>query len=87
MSSICFNYFVFLNKERLIGFIGSNFLNYIHDKWPQAKFVNVDKLILNSDANYVDESVRNSPRYSLVLADIGNGAVLEKVLRENNVIF
>ncbi|KAK5984477.1 hypothetical protein GCK32_017979, partial [Trichostrongylus colubriformis] len=37
------------------GFIGSNFVNYIHDAWPNCRFVNVDKLILNSDTHNVNE--------------------------------
>ncbi|CAK5107844.1 unnamed protein product [Meloidogyne enterolobii] len=67
------------------GFIGSNFLNYIFDKWPNSKFVNVDKLILNSDCNYVDSKIRNSDRYKCVLTDIKNTRILESVLVENEV--
>lgn len=67
------------------GFIGANFVNFIHDAWPDSRFVNVDKLILNSDINYVAEHVRNSPRYKLVLADIKNRAAMKKVLEENEV--
>jgi len=67
------------------GFIGSNFLNYIFDKWPNSKFVNVDKLILNSDCNYVDSKIRNSDRYKCVLTDIRNTKILESVLVENEV--
>ncbi|VDK69168.1 unnamed protein product [Litomosoides sigmodontis] len=39
------------------GFIGSNFVNYIFRVWPQANIVNIDKLILNSDAFYVNEEI------------------------------
>ena len=39
------------------GFIGSNFVNYIFRAWPNCNFVNVDKLILNSDTHNVDEEV------------------------------
>uniref|UniRef100_A0A915N0H8 dTDP-D-glucose 4,6-dehydratase n=1 Tax=Meloidogyne javanica TaxID=6303 RepID=A0A915N0H8_MELJA len=67
------------------GFIGSNFLNYIFDKWPNSKFVNVDKLILNSDCNYVDSKIRNSDRYKCVLTDIRNTKILESVLVENEI--
>lgn len=69
------------------GFIGSNFMNFIITAWPNAKFVNVDKLILNSDINYVSSNVKNSLRYKLVLGDIGNSELMQKVLRDNNVNF
>uniref|UniRef100_A0A1I8BMB2 NAD(P)-bd_dom domain-containing protein n=1 Tax=Meloidogyne hapla TaxID=6305 RepID=A0A1I8BMB2_MELHA len=67
------------------GFIGSNFLNYIFNIWNNTKFVNVDKLILNSDCNYLDSTIRNSDRYKCVLTDIKNTKILEKVLEENKV--
>lgn len=68
------------------GFIGANFVNFVYDFWPEVeKIVNLDKLILNSDINYVSEKVRNSPKYSLVLADICNKAVVGNLLREHKV--
>uniref|UniRef100_A0A914CKH4 dTDP-D-glucose 4,6-dehydratase n=1 Tax=Acrobeloides nanus TaxID=290746 RepID=A0A914CKH4_9BILA len=67
------------------GFIGANFVNFIHAAWPHANFVNVDKLILNSDINYVAEHVRNSSRYKLVLADIKNKVAMKQVLEENEI--
>ncbi|VDN08304.1 unnamed protein product [Thelazia callipaeda] len=36
------------------GFIGSNFINYIFDVWPESSIINVDKLILNSDISNID---------------------------------
>ncbi|KAI6218215.1 NAD(P)-bd-dom domain-containing protein [Aphelenchoides fujianensis] len=57
------------------GFIGANFVNFAFDFWPEARIVNLDKLILNSDVNYVAEEVRQSARYSLVLADIRNAEI------------
>ncbi|VDN23538.1 unnamed protein product [Cylicostephanus goldi] len=42
------------------GFIGSNFVNHIHDAWPHCNFVNVDKLILNSDTQHVNEKASYS---------------------------
>ncbi|KAL3120693.1 hypothetical protein niasHT_007985 [Heterodera trifolii] len=67
------------------GFIGSNFVNFAFEKWPKCNFVNVDKLILNSDCNYVARKVRNSARYKSELADIRNGKVLKKVLEQNEI--
>ena len=67
------------------GFIGSNFVNYIHDAWPTCNFVNIDKLILNSDTQNVNESVRQSARYKLVLTDIKNEAAILNVFEENEV--
>ncbi|EPB65993.1 hypothetical protein ANCCEY_14921 [Ancylostoma ceylanicum] len=68
------------------GFIGSNFVNHIHDAWPNCNFVNVDKLILNSDTQHVDEKVRNSPRYKLALADIKNKKAMMAVFKDNDEV-
>uniref|UniRef100_A0AC34QMK0 NAD(P)-binding domain-containing protein n=1 Tax=Panagrolaimus sp. JU765 TaxID=591449 RepID=A0AC34QMK0_9BILA len=67
------------------GFIGANFVNFIFNAWPTTKIVNVDKLILNSDINYVAEHVRTSPRYELVLADIRNQSVISRILNDNKI--
>ncbi|CAJ0963260.1 unnamed protein product, partial [Mesorhabditis belari] len=67
------------------GFIGSNYLNYQFRAWPHANFVNVDKLILNSDTQYIDEEIQKSPRYKLVLSDIKNRAGILTALQENNI--
>ncbi|KAI6218155.1 NAD(P)-bd-dom domain-containing protein [Aphelenchoides fujianensis] len=67
------------------GFIGANFVNFAFEFWPEARIVNLDKLILNSDVNYVAEEVRRSPRYSLVLADIRNAEVVGEVLRTHQI--
>uniref|UniRef100_A0A1I7ZJF2 dTDP-D-glucose 4,6-dehydratase n=1 Tax=Steinernema glaseri TaxID=37863 RepID=A0A1I7ZJF2_9BILA len=67
------------------GFIGSNVVNYLFHAWPQAVFTNVDKLILNSDANYVSEELRRSSRYSLITSDIRNSKVISDILVERNI--
>ncbi|CAD6190259.1 unnamed protein product [Caenorhabditis auriculariae] len=67
------------------GFIGSNFVNFIHGAWSDCNFVNVDKLILNSDTQYVDEEVQNSPRYKLALTDIKNTEAILKIFEENEI--
>ncbi|CAD5222176.1 unnamed protein product [Bursaphelenchus xylophilus] len=67
------------------GFIGANYINFAFDFWPDVFIVNLDKLILNSDINYVSERVRNSERYKLALADIRNKAVVTDILETYNI--
>lgn len=67
------------------GFIGSNFVNFAFNYWPKCRILNLDKLILNSDINYVSEEVRKSDRYELILADIRNSEIVGEVLNENKV--
>ncbi|KAI6183680.1 NAD(P)-bd-dom domain-containing protein [Aphelenchoides bicaudatus] len=67
------------------GFIGSNFVNFAFDYWPASRIVNLDKLILNSDINYVNKRVRESERYHLALADIKNSAVVSDILTKYEI--
>ena len=67
------------------GFIGANFVNFAFNYWPKSRITNLDKLILNSDINYVSKHVRESERYQLVLADIQNTEVVSDILVKNEV--
>nr|CAD2171105.1 unnamed protein product [Meloidogyne enterolobii] len=60
------------------GFIGSNFINYIFDKWPSSKFINIDKLAVGASADHVIPEVRKSGRYTFV-----HGTLLEQPLVES----
>ncbi|VDM76103.1 unnamed protein product [Strongylus vulgaris] len=67
------------------GFIGSNFVNHIHDAWPNCNFVNVDKLILNSDTQHVDEKIDTVIHFA---ADCTSTRCYNETIEaiENNVI-
>jgi dTDP-D-glucose 4,6-dehydratase len=68
------------------GFIGSNFINYMFDVWPTTMFINVDKLILNSDVTYVDPHVATCvDRYKLVTSDIRNHECIAALLEQHQV--
>ena len=69
------------------GFIGSNFVNYIFTEYPNVTIVNYDKLILNSDAYYVNENVRKSERYTLVTGDIRNRKLVADTLNKYEVCY
>uniref|UniRef100_A0A1I8BBD6 NAD(P)-bd_dom domain-containing protein n=1 Tax=Meloidogyne hapla TaxID=6305 RepID=A0A1I8BBD6_MELHA len=60
------------------GFIGSNFINYIFDKWPSSKFINIDKLSVGASSDHVIPEVRKSGRYTFV-----QGSLLEQPLVES----
>ncbi|KAE9419545.1 hypothetical protein Angca_006624, partial [Angiostrongylus cantonensis] len=67
------------------GFIGSNFVNFIHNEWPRCRFVNVDKLILNSDTQNVDEKIDTVIHFA---ADCTSTRCYNETIEaiENNVI-
>lgn len=61
------------------GFIGSNFVLYMLDKYPALKIVNLDKLTYAGNLENL-KSVENDPRYSFVHGDICNRDTVEKAV-------
>uniref|UniRef100_A0A914VWP6 dTDP-D-glucose 4,6-dehydratase n=1 Tax=Plectus sambesii TaxID=2011161 RepID=A0A914VWP6_9BILA len=67
------------------GFIGSNFINFIFNKWPQATFINYDKLMTGASTDNVDANVRMSDRYKVIIGDLQDRALLLDVLEKNQI--
>lgn len=66
------------------GFIGSNFIHYMLEKYPDYKIINLDKLTYAGNLENLRD-VENNPHYSFVKGDIADAAIVEKVFTENNV--
>lgn len=63
------------------GFIGSNLLLYLHDKYPEYQFLNIDKLSYASDLNYLDE-ISGSDRYEFRKIDITDRDKVRETIRD-----
>lgn len=63
------------------GFIGSNFILYMLDKYEDVKLVNVDKLTYAGNLENL-RSVEQNPRYVFVQADICDKAAMEALFRK-----
>ena len=61
------------------GFIGSNFLNIMKERYPDIEFVNVDKLDYCSNVNNVKPNVATFVQHNLC-----NVGILEKLVKEHN---
>lgn len=66
------------------GFMGSHFVKYILNKYPDYKVVNFDKLTYAGNLDNLTE-VENNPNYSFVKGDICDADVLEKTIQENKI--
>ena len=66
------------------GFIGSNFVPYFCEKYPEYKIVNLDKLTYAGNLENL-RSCENMPNYSFVQGDICDADLIEKLFRENDV--
>ena len=62
------------------GFIGSNFIHYMLEKYPNCQIVNLDKLTYaGNQANLKD--LENNPNYSFVKGDICDPVIVNEVMK------
>lgn len=67
------------------GFIGSNFIRYWLKKYPQDQIINLDKLTYAGHLESLKD-VKNYPNYSFVRGDIVDVKVVDRVMREIDVV-
>lgn len=66
------------------GFIGSNFIIYMLNKYDDVKIINVDALTYAGNLENL-KSVENNPNYSFVQADICDREAIEKIFNEAEI--
>ena len=66
------------------GFIGSNFINYLYDKFDNLNLVNIDAMYYSASENYINENIRKNINYKLIKGNLNN-LNLNNILEENNI--
>lgn len=66
------------------GFIGSNFVPYFCEKYPEYKIINLDKLTYAGNLENLCEC-ENMPNYTFVQGDICDADLVEKLFDENDI--
>ncbi|EJV68347.1 MULTISPECIES: dTDP-glucose 4,6-dehydratase [Bacillus] len=66
------------------GFIGSNFVHYMLQRYETYKIINFDALTYSGNLNNV-KPLQGHPNYSFVKGEIQNGELLEHVIKERDV--
>jgi len=67
------------------GFIGSNFINYIFERWSDARIVNVDKLAIGASPDNIIQTVRESKRYKFVHGNLLDSPLMQQILTEHKI--
>ena len=67
------------------GFIGSNFIIYIMEKYPDYKIVNLDKLTYAGNLENL-KKVENNPNYTFIHGDICDRKIVEKAMAGCDVV-
>ena len=66
------------------GFIGSNYIIYMLDKYQDISIINLDKLTYAGNLENLT-SVENHPNYTFVQGDICDKELIEKIFKENSI--
>ncbi len=67
------------------GFIGSNFVRYMLQKYPKYEIVNLDKLTYAGRTENL-EDIENNEKYTFIKADICNSQDVEKAMEGCNLV-
>ena len=78
------------NKTVLItgaaGFIGSNFLQYMYDKYPCYKFIVIDALTYAGSLENISGEIRNSDRFKFVHANINDFETVDSLMKVSDFV-
>lgn len=66
------------------GFIGSNFVRYMLNKYKDYKIVNLDLLTYAGNIKSLDD-IKNNPNYLFVKGDIADNKLVDKIVLENKI--
>lgn len=67
------------------GFIGSNFIIYMMDKYPDYEIVNLDKLTYAGNLENL-KSVENNPKYKFIKGDICDKNIVQKAMTGCDIV-
>ncbi len=68
------------------GFMGSNFVAYMFDKYPDYNIVVLDSLSYSGRLENIPESIRNSKRFSFILGSICDKKIVDEIFKKTDFI-
>lgn len=68
------------------GFIGSNFLKYMFDKYPEYYFLVLDALTYAGNLENIPEYIKSSPRFEFWHNSVTNKEIVEKLMKRSNFV-
>lgn len=68
------------------GFIGSNFLEYMFDKYPDYHFLILDKLTYAGNLSNIPHHIKNSSRFEFVHGSINNVYLVEDLMKRADLV-
>ncbi len=68
------------------GFIGSNFLKYMFDKYPDYQFVILDNLTYAGNLNNFPDYIKNSSRFEFFYGSVTNQSMVDLLMQRSNLV-
>lgn len=69
-----------------LGFIGSNFILHVLNKYPDFKIVNIDAELVGSNKENLS-GLKNNKNYEFVKGNINNKKLVDKLISKSDVVF
>ena len=67
------------------GFIGSNFINYIMDTYPNYKITNIDVLYYCASENNINKHIRDNPNYNFIEGNINDKHLIKYIIKTSKI--
>lgn len=68
------------------GFIGSNVLIYLFDKYENYRFIVLDVLTYAADVKNIPDRIKNSSRFKFWYGDVRNAKLVEHLVGQSNIV-
>jgi dTDP-glucose 4,6-dehydratase len=68
------------------GFIGSNFLQYMYDKYPEYQFIVLDALTYAGSLENISQEIRSADRFTFVHADINDFDIVNTLMGQSDYV-
>ena len=68
------------------GFIGSNFVRYLYDKYPDYRLLVVDALTYAGNVHNCPEGALGSKRYEFWYGDVRNGELMDTLVGQSDIV-
>ncbi len=68
------------------GFIGSNVLEYLFDKYPHYSFIVLDALTYAGNLKNIPTKIQKDPRFTFVYGDIRNTSIVDSLVAQADIV-
>lgn len=68
------------------GFIGSNVLEYLFQKYPDYSFIVLDALTYAGNLKNISPEIQKSPRFQFIYGDIRNANVVDSIVASSDIV-